>query len=267
MTRPTKEQVDRALSFVNDTEWAGHDPDDDIYGTLAAEVRALREERDFMESESRRWRESVAKLRAELSECRAQYASAAAASDAAELRIVELRAELEVERMRLAACGVAAHGAGDEHFAGMLPEYDSDALRATRSLAAQLRIVELRDEYADLEKRSLAALEQMTADAVTAIDGAGINADLAEQYAAVRAERDEMRAEVAELQAVNEDARRLNDMNDQLRATVERVEALKPAWLSRSRGLRILRAERQIGIAEGLRVCADDIEQALRGES
>jgi len=92
MTRPTKEQVDRALSFVNDTEWAGHDPDDDIYGTLAAEVRALREERDFMESESRRWRESVAKLRAELSECSAQYASAAAASEAAELRIVELRA-------------------------------------------------------------------------------------------------------------------------------------------------------------------------------
>ena len=36
--------------------------------------------------------------------------------------------------MRLAACGVAANGAGAEHFATMLPEYDSDALRATRRL-------------------------------------------------------------------------------------------------------------------------------------
>lgn len=43
-----------------------------------------------------------------------------------------LAAQLEDERMRLALCGVAAHGAGDEPFAGMRPEYDSDALRATR---------------------------------------------------------------------------------------------------------------------------------------
>jgi hypothetical protein len=51
--------------------------------------------------------------------------------------------ELEVERMRLAGCGVAAHGAGDEHFANMHPEYDSDALRATRAMYRQLR--ELRE--------------------------------------------------------------------------------------------------------------------------
>jgi hypothetical protein len=43
-----------------------------------------------------------------------------------------LEGQLEVERLRLAVCGVAAHGAGDEPFAGMRPEYDSDALRATR---------------------------------------------------------------------------------------------------------------------------------------
>lgn len=49
------------------------------------------------------------------------------------------------------------------------------------------------------------------------------------------------------------------------KATIERVEALKPAWRSRSRGLRIVRAERQIGIAEGLRVCSDELEAALRG--
>lgn len=45
-----------------------------------------------------------------------------------------LKDELETERMRLAACGVAAGGAGDEQFKDMLPEYDSKALRSTREL-------------------------------------------------------------------------------------------------------------------------------------
>ncbi len=54
-----------------------------------------------------------------------------------------LRAELEVERMCLAACGVAAHGAGDEHFANMRSEYDSDALRAVRAMRATLERVEV----------------------------------------------------------------------------------------------------------------------------
>lgn len=46
----------------------------------------------------------------------------------------ELEGQLEVERQRLTACLLAAHGAGDEQFVGMLPEYDSKALRATRLL-------------------------------------------------------------------------------------------------------------------------------------
>jgi len=98
----------------------------------------------------------------QLSETQAHLRSALDAGEAAERRIVELKAagkglcsqcgfpcrvideteelrdQLEVERMRLAACGVAAHGAGDEHFANMLPEYDSDALRATRALREEL---------------------------------------------------------------------------------------------------------------------------------
>lgn len=43
MDRPTKEDFERALSFVDDTEYVG-DPGHDYYGILAAEVRALREE-------------------------------------------------------------------------------------------------------------------------------------------------------------------------------------------------------------------------------
>jgi hypothetical protein len=52
-------------------------------------------------------------------------------------------------------------------------------------LGAEVRA--LREDYAGLESRALAALEQMTVDATTAITGAGINADLAEQYAVLRA--------------------------------------------------------------------------------
>lgn len=50
--------------------------------------------------------------------------------------VVRLRADLEVERMRLAACGVAAHGAPVSQFEGLPPEYGSDALTATRALVA-----------------------------------------------------------------------------------------------------------------------------------
>lgn len=53
-----------------------------------------------------------------------------------------LREELEVERLRLAACGVAANGGGEEHFAAMMPEYASDALRATLGLTATIARVE-----------------------------------------------------------------------------------------------------------------------------
>lgn len=52
-------------------------------------------------------------------------------------KIDRLTRELEVERMRLAACGIAAHGAGDVHFENMLPAYDSDALIATRALVKE----------------------------------------------------------------------------------------------------------------------------------
>jgi hypothetical protein len=117
MERPTTKQIDQWLAGIA-SRTPMHSPEsEEMVIGLAAEVRALQ---------------------AELSETQAHLRSALDAGEAAERRVVELRKELEVERMRLAACGVAAHGAGDEHFANMLPEYDSDALRATRALREEL---------------------------------------------------------------------------------------------------------------------------------
>ena len=79
-----------------------------------------------------------------------------------------------------------------------------------RILAAEVRA--LREDYADLEQRSLTALEQMTASAVTAITGAGVNADLAEQYAELRVEMEGWKEEAGDA--------------EELRATIARVEAL-----------------------------------------
>jgi hypothetical protein len=56
---------------------------------------------------------------------------------AAEVR--RLREELETGRLRLAACGVVAHGGSAE---GCLPEYRSDSLEATIKLRAKLARVE-----------------------------------------------------------------------------------------------------------------------------
>lgn len=82
-----------------------------------AEVRRLREERDLFRT----------------------------ASEAAELRIVELKNELEVEHMRLAGCGVAALG----YFEGCADEYKSASLSfilklrgETETLRAKLARVE-----------------------------------------------------------------------------------------------------------------------------
>src|SRR3990172_3674496 len=142
MNRPTTKQIDQWLAGIA-SRTPIHSPEsEEMVIGLAAEVRALQ---------------------AELSETKAHLRSALDAGEAAERRIValkaagkglcsqcgfpcrvideteELRDQLEVERMRLAACGVAAHGAGDEHFANMLPEYDSDALRATLASSAGSR--------------------------------------------------------------------------------------------------------------------------------
>jgi hypothetical protein len=57
---------------------------------------------------------------------------------AAEVRA--LRQELETERMRLAAVGVVAHGAGEPD--GLIGAYDSDTLRAVQKLRATLEHVE-----------------------------------------------------------------------------------------------------------------------------
>ena len=145
MDRPSDKDVEYALEWFSKGLGPG--------GVLATEVIALR---------------------AELSETQAHLRSALDAGEAAERRVVELREdvkcreverdganerarmmleqkdhfreELETERMRLAACDVAAHGAGDEHFANMRPEYDSDALRATRKLRATIARVEAAKE-------------------------------------------------------------------------------------------------------------------------
>ena len=64
-------------------------------------------------------RECTRKLLVSLSTARAEAA--------------KLRGEAEREQMRLAACGVEAHG-GDTRNVSILPEYESDALTATRKL-------------------------------------------------------------------------------------------------------------------------------------
>lgn len=46
-----------------------------------------------------------------------------------------VQAELDTERMRLAGCGVAAHGGTTD---GMAPEYDSDSLQAVLRLRIEL---------------------------------------------------------------------------------------------------------------------------------
>lgn len=73
--------------------------------------------------------------------------------------------------------------------------------------------------------------------------------------AGVSAEVRALREELGELRAVNEDARRLNDMHDALAAKLARVEALPDRWRTD------LRDDRGF-----TRVCADELEAALRGD-
>ena len=49
-----------------------------------------------------------------------------------------LKRELEHERQRLAAVGVLAHSRNEAQLAGMLPEYESDALAGVRLLLRNL---------------------------------------------------------------------------------------------------------------------------------
>lgn len=102
---------------------------------------------------------------------------------------------------------------------------------------------QLREEYADLERRSLAALEQMALDATTAITGTGINADLAEQYARLRSENARLSAEAdghnhwsvdmvakcerleAELAQARVNVYGFTELRDQLQGKLARVEA------------------------------------------
>lgn len=112
MDRPSKERVDEALEYAS--MWDFVDSHEIV---LAAEVVALREE---------------------LADAQGAHRVTSVMLRSGQVERDQLREELDVERMRLAACGVAAHGAGDEHFAAMRPEYDSDALRATRQLREEL---------------------------------------------------------------------------------------------------------------------------------
>ena len=50
----------------------------------------------------------------------------------------ELKREVEYERQRLAAVGVLAHSRNEAQLAGMLPEYESDALAGVRLLLRNL---------------------------------------------------------------------------------------------------------------------------------
>jgi len=140
MERPTQEQVDQALRYAADDERDGTfsiTHSESMW--LAREVRALREERDSWQQahveltkllgdtqgllrdveRDRDWaaacskalQESQERLAIELRECQRHRDIAREASEAAELRIVELRAELAQERESTAVmwgCDVSA---------------------------------------------------------------------------------------------------------------------------------------------------------------
>jgi AraC-like DNA-binding protein len=262
MDRRSQEEVDAALATERADQWS--------FETLAAEVRALRKEFGECEAEFR------APLRAELSECRAQLDKARAdvvsasgellvevpepgtdmsrvmianalmrrernlfrdASEAAELRVVELRAQIESKNAALKC----AHEALNEDVIVRTMHYPDGRIERTLSSEFEaeievLRLVELRaaaNEYRDQSDQLDHAIEEC--------------AHYKEGY-----EREEGAARAYRAQV------------GVLCATIARVEAFIPKLKTRAQELRDTHYE--YCAASEIVDAADEIEDALRGE-
>jgi hypothetical protein len=108
--------------------------------------------------------------------------------------VERLRAECERERMRLAACGVAANGGTVE---GMDPAYDSASLQDVLRLRARV------DEWKADHERAVALIDELTKQRDYAQESARLyeityGEEGTQERTTLRAERDALRVRVAE---------------------------------------------------------------------